>query len=185
MSPAAATGIVLAAGSGSRLGRPKAELVVDGARLVDRAVAVLRDGGCDEVVAVVRPGTTVRGARVVENTAPERGMGSSLRLGLAAATGTRAVVLLVDLPGVGSDAVRALLRVDAAVAVATYGGRRGHPVLFRADTWDGVAALADGDTGAREFLRAHPELVVDVPCEGDPTDLDTPADLTRWREATR
>jgi CTP:molybdopterin cytidylyltransferase MocA len=178
-----ATGIVLAAGSGSRFGRPKADLVVDGQRLLDRAVAVLRAGGCDEVVAVVRPGTAVAGATVVENPDPARGMGSSLRLGLAAARGERAVVLLVDTPGVGAAAVRRLLAADAPVAIATYGGRRGHPVAFAASTWDEVGRLAAGDQGARAFLRARPDLVTEVPCEGEPADIDTPADLAAWEAA--
>ncbi len=64
MPPATATvaGAVLAAGSGTRMGRPKAELVVAGVRLLDRAVTVLREAGCDPVVAVVRDATPVAGA---------------------------------------------------------------------------------------------------------------------------
>ncbi len=175
------SGVVLAAGAGVRFGRPKAEVVVDGARLVDRAVAVLRDGGCDEVVAVVRPGVLVDGAVIVENPDPERGMGSSLRLGLAAASGERAVILLVDTPGVAASAVRAVLAVDAPVAIASYDGRRGHPVAIAREHWPAVADLARGDAGARAFLRAHPELVAEVACEGDPADLDTTEDLAAWR----
>ncbi|MCL2781005.1 MAG: NTP transferase domain-containing protein, partial [Actinomycetia bacterium] len=151
------SGVVLAAGAGSRLGRPKAELVVRGERLLDRAVRVLREGGCDEVIAVVRPGGTApepwpvpsearpcseRGtggwARTVVNPDPRRGLGSSLRLGLAAATGQRAVIMLVDTPGVPAAAVRAVLVADAPVAVASYGGRRGHPVVLAAGYWERV-----------------------------------------------
>lgn len=179
--PTVITGIVLAAGSGSRLGRPKAELVLDGRRLVDRAVATLRAGGCDRVVAVVRAGTAVPDAESVVNPEPERGMGSSLRLGLAAATGDRAVILLVDTPGVTGQAVRRVIAADAVVAIATYGGRRAHPVAFAAAVWPEVGRLAEGDQGARGFLRARPDLVVEVACDGDPTDLDTPEDLARWR----
>ena len=177
-----ACGIVLAAGAGTRFGRPKAEIVLGGERLVDRAVRVLRDGGCAEVVAVARQGVDVPGAVVVVNPDPERGMGSSLRLGLAAASGTRAVIVLVDTPGIGADAVRRVLAVDAPVVVATYSGRRSHPVVIDRPLWTEVATLADGDHGARPFMRAHPDLVVEVACEGDPADVDTPADLAAWQE---
>jgi len=174
------SGIVLAAGAGKRLGGPKAELVVAGERLLDRAVRVLREGGCAEVVAVVRADTKVDGAVVVVNSDPDRGMGSSLRLGLAAASGDRAAIVLVDTPGVTADAVRRTLRVAAPVAVATYGGRRGHPVVIDRPLWTNVAALAVGDAGARAFLRGHPELVTEVTCTGDPADIDTAEDLARF-----
>ncbi|MDT4942930.1 MAG: hypothetical protein QOJ34_3019, partial [Pseudonocardiales bacterium] len=36
------------------------------------------------------------------------------------------------------------------------------------------------DEGARALLAARPDLVDEVDVPGDPTDLDTPADLARW-----
>jgi len=176
-----ASGIVLAAGSGSRLGQPKADLILGGTRLLDRAIAVLRAGGCAEVIAVVRAGTRAEGATLVVNPQPERGLGSSLRIGLAAASGRVAVIMLVDTPGVGATAVRRVLAVGGPVAVATYSGRRGHPVVIDRAYWPEVAALAQADHGARPFLTAHPDLVTEVACEGDPRDLDTPADLDAWQ----
>jgi CTP:molybdopterin cytidylyltransferase MocA len=176
------SGIVLAAGAGVRMGRPKADIELGGSRLIDRAVATLRAGGCDEVIAVVRAGTLVDGARPVVNPDPDRGMGSSLRLGLDAATGDRAVILLVDTPGVTAEAVSQLASGDAPVAIATYGGRRGHPVAFDRPLWPDVAASADGDSGARAFLRAHPDLVTEIACSGRLDDLDTPSDLDAWEQ---
>lgn len=174
------SGIVLAAGAGRRLGGPKAELVVGGERLLDRAVRVLSESGCAEVVAVVRPGTRVDGALVVVNSDPDRGLGSSLRLGLAAASGDRAAIVLVDTPGITADAVRRTLEAAAPVAVAMYGGRRGHPVVIERPLWTKVATLAEGEAGARVFLREHPELVTEVACPGDPADIDTAEDLARF-----
>jgi CTP:molybdopterin cytidylyltransferase MocA len=174
------SGIVLAAGAGRRLGAPKAELLVSGERLVDRAVRVLHESGCAEVVAVVRSGTRVDDAVVVVNSDPDRGMGSSLRLGLAAASGDRAAIVLVDTPGLTAAAVRRTLGVAAPVAIATYGGRRGHPVVIDRPLWTDVAALAEGEAGARVFMREHPELVTEVPCIGDPADIDTAEDLARF-----
>lgn len=181
-------GAVLAAGSGSRMGTPKAQLALDGVRLVDRAVATLADAGCVEVVAVVRSGVAVPGARAVVNPEPERGMRSSLALGVAAANpdADALAVLLVDTPGVGASAVRSVIDgwVPGRVAVATYGGRRGHPTVMSAAMWRDALDLAGPDEGARAFLARNPDLVDEVPADGDPSDLDTPADLARWDDGT-
>ncbi|MGI8879099.1 MAG: nucleotidyltransferase family protein [Jatrophihabitans sp.] len=181
-----AVGVVLAAGAGTRFGSPKAEVRVDGERLLDRAIGVLRAGGCAEVVAVVRAGVEVAGATAVVNPDPDRGMSSSLWLGLDAAAEASAgvaVILLVDLPGVPSDAVMGVLGAHdagAMVAVATYAGTRGHPVAFDRACWAEVAAAARGDNGARAYLAAHPDQVIEVACVGESLDVDTPADLEAW-----
>lgn len=171
------------------MGAPKAELTVDGARLVDRAVAVLRDAGCAEVIAVVRPGVLVDGAHVVANDDPDRGMRSSLALAVdrAERTGAQALaVLLVDLPGVRAAAVRAVLAawVPGRIAVAVYDAQRGHPTVMSLPLWREALRLAGPDEGARTLLRTRPDLVDEVPVEGDPADLDRPEDLTRWNRRT-
>jgi len=183
-------GIVLAAGAGSRFGAPKAEVVVDGERLLDRAVRVLRGGGCVDVIAVVRAGTRVDDAIAVVNIDPDRGLSSSLRLGLAAATDTaaeRAVVVLVDMPGVTVDVVAAVAAGPGPVTMADYGAIHGHPIAFERAVWAAVAETAHGDEGARGYLAAHPELVTAVPVAAGPhapVDIDTPADLAAWRDKT-
>lgn len=180
----AVAGLLLAAGEGARLGTPKALLEFGGERLVDRGVRLLQEGGCHPVVVVLGAATVqVRGAVTVRNPDWRSGMGSSLRAGLAALPAEpRAVVIaLVDQPLVRPEAVRALIGSGAEVAVATYGGRRRNPVLLGRRHFAEVAALARGDVGARPFLAAHSELVTEVPCPGDPADIDTPDDLARLR----
>jgi CTP:molybdopterin cytidylyltransferase MocA len=159
--------VVLAAGAGRRYGGPKALVRLEGSLLVDRAADTLRDGGCDPVVVVlgaaadeVRAQGRLAGAVLVENGAWRSGMGSSLRAGLAALADTdrdAAVVLLVDMPGVSAEAVRRIAAHGArdALVMATYDGRRGHPVLLGRDHWGGVATLAQLDVGARAYLTAH------------------------------
>jgi nicotine blue oxidoreductase len=180
-------GLVLAAGEGRRFGGPKALAEVDGDRLVDRAVRVLRAGGCHPVAVVLGAAVVeVPGADVVvDNTAWREGMGSSLRAGLSAprlrASGA-VVVVLVDQPDISARAVRRLLQAyagGAGLATATYGGRRGHPVLLGREHWPGVAAAAVDDAGARDYLATHPADVVEVPCDdaGADDDVDTPEAL--------
>jgi CTP:molybdopterin cytidylyltransferase MocA len=191
---AGVAGVVLAAGTGRRLGgRPKALLAYRGGLLVEHAARVLRDGGCERVHVVlgaaaqqVRAQATDLGwCTLVDNPDWAQGMGSSLRAGLGSVkeAGARAaVVCLVDQPGITAQAVRRLLSSGvspASLAVAGYGGSRGHPVLFGSDHWPAVLASARGDQGARAYLREHQNTVTVVEC-GDislPGDIDTPADL--------
>lgn len=183
-------GLLLAAGSGSRFGGPKALVRWEGRSLLERGVALLTDGGCDPVVVVL--GASAEAARplagdsiVVVATDWADGMGASLRAGLAALAATPAeacVVALVDQPLVGALAVRRLVELtDITAAVSTYGGKPRNPVRLARSVWTDVAALAVGDRGARPWLRAHPDLVLLVPCDdtGSADDLDTPEDLER------
>jgi CTP:molybdopterin cytidylyltransferase MocA len=192
-------GLLLAAGAGRRLGRPKALVELDGEPLVRRGVRLLDEGGCVPVVVVVgssaeqvRP--LCEGTEVVEAADWDSGMGASLRAGLAALSERddvgAVVVALVDQPLVTSAAVdrlRAAHAAGAVAAVATYDGRPRNPVLLSRATWPGVAAAATGDEGARGWLRGHPDLVVHVDCTGvgAPDDVDTPADLQALREGVR
>jgi CTP:molybdopterin cytidylyltransferase MocA len=194
-----AAALVLAAGAGRRMGGPKALVEFDGGLLVERAVAAAVEGGCSPVFAVlgaraaeVRARARLGNALTVVNAGWAEGIGSSLRVGLdaarAAAPGAdAALVLLVDQPFVGADAVRAVLcawRDGARLAAASYAGRRGHPVLFGREHWTAVAADAGGDSGARGFLAARRCEVVLVPCDelARPDDLDTPGDLRRFTD---
>ena len=75
-------GLLLAAGSGSRFGAPKALVELDGQTLVDRGVALLRDGGCDPVIVVLGALIVpVEGAQVVVAQDWAEGMSASLRAG--------------------------------------------------------------------------------------------------------
>ncbi len=67
-------GLVLAAGGGSRLGRPKALVRYGGQLLVERAARLLADGGCTPVCAVlgaraaeVRATAALPGTSIVDN----------------------------------------------------------------------------------------------------------------------
>ena len=190
-SEARVAGLLLAAGEGSRLGRPKALVELGGQTLAARGVALLRDGGADPVLVVTGAEPfDMPGVLIVHNPLWRSGMGSSLRAGLACLpAGTRAVVIaLADQPLVGAESVRRLIaayREGAPVAVACYQGQPRNPVLIATEHWPEAAAAAVGDTGARAFLRARPELVTWVECgdTGRPDDVDTAADLRRLREA--
>jgi nicotine blue oxidoreductase len=173
----ATAGLVLAAGEGRRFGGPKAPFVLDGERLVDRAVRVLRDAGCEPVVVVLGAwvGRVDDADITVVNADWATGMGSSLRLGLDTLAGTeaeRVVVSLVDLPGLTAEAVARLIDSGADLAQAAYQGERGHPVLIARAHWDGVAESAAGDRGARDYLATREVVLVEVGDVASGDDLD-------------
>jgi molybdenum cofactor cytidylyltransferase/nicotine blue oxidoreductase len=131
---------------------------------------------------------------VVRNPAPESGIASSLQVALRAlesrAEVDGVVVGLADQPLVGAAAYRRVAAAyddGARLAVATYRGARGNPVLLARQHWSEALDL-DGDEGARVLLRRYG--ATEVPCDdtGDPSDVDTPADLAaleaRWRSET-
>jgi len=196
---------VLAAGRGLRFGgeTPKLLLELGGRPLVSWAVDAARTSGLAPVVVVVsddRVAAELGAAaqpvdlQLVRNDAPDRGISSSLQAGLRAlvpdSAVDAAVVGLADQPLVGAEAYR---RVASAhdngtqLAVATYGGVRGNPVLVGRSHWDEALELV-GDAGARVLLRRHG--AVEVPCDGtgEPTDVDTPEHLVAlenvWRSQT-
>ena len=184
---ASVAGILLAAGQGSRLGQPKAQVRLGGASLAVRGARLLGDGGAAPVIVVTGAvAVDLPGVITVHNPQWRTGMGSSLAAGLATVPdGCAAVVVaLADQPLVGPAAVARLIGAfgaGATVAVAAYDGRPRNPVLLAREHWAEVTTLAAGDEGARPFLRAHPELITAVECgdTGRPDDVDTPADLER------
>lgn len=195
------TGVVLAAGAGTRLGMgPKALLPYHGRPLVESVAAALLDGGCSEVVVVLGAGARDVASlarldryKAVVNEDWPSGMGSSFLLGNATAgPDNHLLIALVDQPGLTSLTVGRLIaahrprRITAAAysgrdAEGTAGGtvRRGHPLLIDVGLRAAVAATVEGDAGARGFLRSHPELVDEVDCSDQSTgeDIDTPEQL--------
>lgn len=184
-------GILLAAGAGRRMGRPKA-LVRDaaGESWLLRSVSVLADGGCDQVEVVLGaaaeealPLLEGTGAAAVVAADWETGMAASLRAGLRTVAGSDAeavVVTLVDLPDVGPDVVRRMLApwpTAATLRRATYDGRPGHPVVIGRDHWSGVVEEASGDEGARAYLERHGAELVEC------GDLATGRDVDRLSDA--
>jgi CTP:molybdopterin cytidylyltransferase MocA len=169
-------GVLLAAGAGRRAGGPKAlRIDFDGTSWVLRSISVLRKGGCGAVVVVlgcqadrVRELLTDAGAAanpdviLVEAADWQRGVASSLRRGLEAVKHDQpqaVLVHLVDLPDVGADVVRRLLREapphPAVLARAVYAGRPGHPVLIGRDHLQAIMMGLHGDIGAKDYLARH------------------------------
>lgn len=172
------SGLLLAAGAGSRMGVPKALLRdAEGRALLPRVATRLLDGGCDEVTVVL--GARAEEARSLLDASADRwppatvsavlaeewesGMAASLATGLWALTRSEAgqdavVIHLVDLPDVTADVVarvvdtwRAAGESHQAIVRATYAGDPGHPVLLGGDHRDALAAEVTSALGVEGY----------------------------------
>jgi molybdenum cofactor cytidylyltransferase len=178
------SGLVLAAGGSSRLGRPKQLLPYGGATLLDAVLGTARACGFDQrlvtlggAAAEVRAGVDLRGFDVVEN----RSYGSGCSSSIAAAMGAldprchTLVLMLGDQPGVRAETVARLIagRGSAPLAVCRYDDGRGHPFAFGRASFGALRGL-HGDKAGWKLLEAHAGEVVEVRVPGAvPPDVDT------------
>jgi molybdenum cofactor cytidylyltransferase len=187
--------IVLAGGASTRMGEPKALLVVRGATLLEHHLAGL--GRASTLVVVTGPHHALIAAHVADLDAgnvllavnPDVASGpfASLRLGLRALGRARrpVVVLPVDVPPLAGFDLAPLLEAaetpEVAAVVATHLGRDGHPVVLGPAALAAVASAPASGT-LREVLAGLGSAVVRVPTSepGVLSDLDTPADLEHY-----
>lgn len=182
--------ILLAAGSGSRFRSASTHKLLAplrGVPVFRWALDAVRDAGFAHVVVVTGAAELELPDDVIRAHNPRwaHGQATSLQRGLevAGALGAAAVVVgLGDQPFITPAAWRAVAASPADIAVATYGGRRGNPVLLRQTIW--TLLPTEGDQGARSLIALRPELVADVACDGSPADIDTMEDLQQWNSST-
>lgn len=181
-------GILLAAGASSRMGELKPLLQYRGRSFLAACCAYLLDGGVDSVVVVlgnkaevIQPAVPLDPRiRSAWNPTYTKGQLSSLQvgLGLLPPETIAAVVTLVDHPAIAGDTVGALLQAfwksGKPIVIPTFGGRRGHPVLFARAVF-GELLQAPPEQGAKTVVRRDPGRVALVPVsdEGVLLDIDT------------
>jgi molybdenum cofactor cytidylyltransferase len=179
--------LILAAGSGRRMGGPKALLTIAGETLLQLAIRVAMVAGCDPVLAVVGdwdPGPLDGTVSVIPNLEAAEGMASSIRAGIAALPPESEGVLLltVDQPAVDADLLRRLLALAAEdpsrPAACAYGDSLGIPAILPRRLFPDLLALR-GDRGAKAILLR--ENAATMPFPEGVADLDTPEDLERFR----
>lgn len=174
--------VILAAGLGRRFGGPKAGARLRGQTMLAHVVALARSAGLKPVIAVMLSAIDVpEGVVAVLNPGPERGLSSSLQLGIGAVPrGHAALVLLVDQPTLALESIAAVLaaRGTRPILAAQSGGRLAPPVLLEPGAFPVVATLT-GDIGLREVFRRNPDLVHAVSVPAHAPDVDTADDLAR------
>ena len=188
------SGVVLAAGTGSRFGGTKQLAVVDGKPLLQHSVDALAEARVDEIIVVtghdaeaVEAGVSLpSGGRFVRNPGFRDGQATSLAAALHEVdpTSEAAVILMADQPGVSAPMIEVLIR----------GFRRTRKQIVRAAFRDGPgpallsreiyaeAGHLHGDVGARVLIASHPEWVEEVEIDAEvPPDIDLPGDLPQTR----
>ena len=184
------SGLVLAAGASTRLGRPKQLLPFGTTTLLGRVIAEARAASAlDEVVVVIGGAATevrrrvdLAGAKVVENPEFTQGCSSSYRTGLGALDprAQAVAVLLGDQPGVDRTVIDTVVdewrRTRDRILLASYRTREGHPLVFARALFDQLVVL-QGDKAAWKIVDAHRDWIRPVP-----VDRPHPRDVNTWEE---
>ncbi|MGI4735625.1 MAG: nucleotidyltransferase family protein [Janthinobacterium lividum] len=183
--------LLLAAGSSSRLARPKQLLPYQGQTLLRHAAEVAAASPCRPLVLVtgalhdeLLPEIDGLPFHVVRNDNWADGMGGSIAAGLAeletaseAAKVDAIIVILCDQPLLTDEVIGQLIvqfqATGQPVVASAYAGTQGVPALFSREIFPALLALR-GASGARELLQQYAHLpTVDFP--GGATDVDTEA----------
>ena len=176
-------GVVLAAGTSSRLGRPKQTLPFGDTSLLGWTVRNIERSALDRVVVVlggavedVRSSLEPAKASMVLNEDYRSGPLSSLQAGLDGAGACGAIMMLLgDMPGVDAAVIDTVLtawrRDPSWAAVTNYRDRLGHPFVFSAEAFPTLRALR-GEKAVWKMVHRQPEswvhrIEIDRPCPGD------------------
>lgn len=186
------SGLILGAGASQRFGGPPKQLLTfRGRTMLEWVVSeVHRAQGLDEVVVVlgraadqIRAKVNFGAARVVENPIYGEGCSSSYRAGIEAldADSDAIMIILGDMPGITPEIIDGVCAAwrdgEAPIALCSYQGRKGHPMIFARSLF---AQLVDlhGDKAAWKLVDANgaavQEVYFDLPF---PEDINTLEDF--------
>ena len=181
--------IILAAGSSSRLGEPKQQVLFKGKTLLQNAIETAQKTACKPVIVVLGANaekiqSTIQNPEIIitQNSDWQQGMGSSIRVGLQQLLQTDAeinnVILLVcDQPFVTSELLKKLIATKAEtgkkIVVCTYAETIGTPVLFDKMYFPELMNL-QGQDGAKKLLKKFETEVATILFPFGEIDIDTP-----------
>jgi molybdenum cofactor cytidylyltransferase len=194
--------IILAAGSSSRMGagrhklflplgeRPVLVHVLEAALAAQtRPIVLVLGYQAAQAHALLSPYLHVPDLQIIENSAYQQGMSTSLRAGLQALTDFNAhaaqehtggaIILLGDQPLITTRIIDSLVAAwrtaGKRIIAPLYNGKRGNPVLFSADLFTELANVT-GDEGGRSVIERHRQEVATVEME----DAQASFDVDTW-----
>jgi molybdenum cofactor cytidylyltransferase len=189
--------IILAAGSSSRMGKPKVILPWEGTTIIGRIIDTFSIAGIREVTII-----TGGDRKLVESYLQRSkmdahisllynpnylsgGMLSSIQVGLGSMDSqvTAAFIALGDQPQVKERTIRDILtayhRNHRPIISPTCQGKRGHPWLLSRSLWSFLFSAPSG-TSSRHFFESFSSQIEYVPAdESILKDLDTPEEYDR------
>lgn len=188
--------VILAAGSSSRLGRPKQLLEYQDKTLLQRVIDMITSFNFVSSVLVlgayadqIEEGTNLKNVTAVYNEQWSEGIASSIRLGVTASIKFNAsldglLFLLSDQPYVSTGLVRELInryKNDSHyITACTYKQNIGVPAVFPKRFFPKLRELK-GDIGAKKIMMEHREEVKEIIFHGGDFDVDTAEDYDQLR----
>lgn len=184
--------IILAAGSSSRLGQPKQNLLYKGKTLLKNAIDTASSSLCKPVIVVlganadvIKPTIENLPVSILQNEEWREGMASSIRLGITELKkiepkATSVVLMLCDQPFVNAESINKLVQSQSkkGIVACAYNDTIGVPVLFDKFYFDELLKLK-GQEGAKALLTKHPDDIAKIDFPLGSVDIDTIADYER------
>ncbi len=187
--------LLLAAGSSSRMGQSKQLLPVTGEPLLVRTVKTLLATGLSKPVVVLgaheaehRQVLSNWPVQIVSNPQWQKGMGSSLKVGINFISEHRkfcraVIVAVCDQPHLSSKHLQRMVEAHHkkpnAIIASGYKKVSGVPALFSRLHFNTLASLPDQE-GAKKILHTHRSEVLVIPFPPGAIDLDTMADYNTF-----
>lgn len=188
--------IILAAGSSSRLGTPKQNLVFQGTTLLQRSIATALASDCAQVMVVlganaeiIEPTIADKPIQIIYNSDWQEGMASSIRIGITAMQrsnpGLKSIILMLcDQPFADVSIINQLIKASSQnnLVASAYNGTIGPPALFGSSHLEELRAL-QGNEGAKKLLLKYADEVFKVPFPLGVIDIDTLSDYQRLEDS--
>jgi molybdenum cofactor cytidylyltransferase len=187
--------IILAAGSSSRLGTPKQNLIYEGQTLLQRNIKAALATGCHPVIVMlganintIKP--TIEGLPVdiVYNEDWEEGMSSSIRLGISELQKSHArvssvILMLCDQPFVNTNLLEQLIPANSlqSITACAYNRAIGPPVFFDGYYFPELLLLK-GNEGAKNLMLKHEVHITTIPFPLGSIDIDTMEDFENLKD---
>ena len=187
------SGIILAAGSGSRMGKTKQLLPLGKTTILGQVVQNARKSALHEIIVVlghradeIEQAVDFSGTKIVRNTAYEKGQSASLIKGLENISSVcdAAMFILGDQPlitaAVFNKLIDAFKTTDTPIIIPYFLGIRGNPVIIAKPLFHRLKALT-GDTGPRVLFDEFKESILKVPVSDEAIliDVDTKNDYEK------
>jgi molybdenum cofactor cytidylyltransferase len=184
--------IILAAGSSSRLGTPKQNLIYKGQTLLQKAIETARKSDGKPVIVVlgdnadmIRPTIEGTDVHLIQNPGWQEGMASSIRSGIIELKkiepkATAAILMVCDQPFISAGIIDQLIQKKSAIGIVAcaYNNTKGAPVLFDAAYFDELLLLK-GPQGAKKLLLKYADDADTVPFPLGSVDIDTAEDYEK------
>ena len=182
--------ILLAAGESRRMGEPKQLMPFGKTTILEHTIDNLLNSRLGEVIVVlghradeVMKKIIIKPIKIAINPIHHQGISTSIAAGLDLVDSQAQAVMLAlgDQPLINSQTINILIdefhHHRKGIAIPTYRGRRGHPIIF-ATRYKKKLLELKGDIGGRQIIRDHPDDVLEVAVNSESiiTDIDTAGD---------